>query len=95
MSMAPKLPEYGTDAAGADTYADVIDGTARECHAMSVYCATHPAVISFDDGTTDHLYIAAGIQHTFHGLVIPKGSVIQAKNGSAGNNYATLALAVW
>ena len=95
MSMKPMYPEYGTDAAGADTYADVINGIAREIHSVSVYCATHPAIISFDDGTTDHLYIAAGVQHTFHGMVIPKGAVVQAKNGSAGNNYATLSLAVW
>jgi len=95
MSLAPRLPEYGTDAAGEDTYADVINGIARECCSFSAYCATHPAIISFDDGTTDHLYINAGVQFVFHGLAIPKGAVIQAKNGSAGNNYATLSVAVW
>ena len=95
MSMAPRVPEMGTDAAGADTYADVINGIARECNSISVYCATHPAIISMDDGTTDNLFVAAGVQFVFHGLVIPKGAVIQAKNGTAGSNYATLSVAVW
>jgi len=95
MSLAPKLPEMGTDAAGENTYANVINGIARECHNLSVYCATNPAIVSLDGGTTDHLYVNAGEQFVFHGLVIPKGAVIQAKNGTAGSNYATLSLAVW
>lgn len=95
MGMAPKLPEYGTDAAGENTYATVINGIARECNSLSVYCATHPAIISLDGGTTEHLYVNAGEQFVFHGLVIPKGAVIKAKNATSGSNYATLSVAVW
>ena len=95
MALAPRLPEMGTDAVGADTYANVINGTARQCQSLSAYCATQDAILSLDGGTTDHLYLQAGVQKVFHGLVIPEGAVIQAKNASAGNNYATLSVAVW
>lgn len=95
MSMKPCLPESGTDATGADTYATVINGITRECHNLSAYCATHPAVLSLDGGTTDHLPVAAGVQFVFHGMVIPKAAVIQAKNAGAGNNYTAMIISVW
>jgi len=95
MSMKPKYPEYGADAVGADTYADVINGIKRECSSISIYCATHPVIISLDDGTTDHIFVAAGVQQTFTGMVMPKGAVVQGKNGTAGQNYTALTIAVW
>lgn len=97
MSLAPRLPIMGTDATGADTYATVtgLNGIARQCQCISVYCATNPAIISLDGGTTDHIFVNAGEQFVFPAVVIPAGAVIQAKNGSAGNNYASLSISVW
>jgi len=96
MSMKPSLPEYGTDATGADTYATVINGITRECHNLSAVCDTQDAIISLDGGTTDHLFVDASQgQLVFQGLVIPKAAVIQGKNASAGNNYANLRITVW
>ena len=96
MSVKPLYPEYGTDAAGEDTYANVIATTSREHHNISAYCATKSAIISLDGGTTGHIFVVAGAPPVqINGISIPKGAAIQAKNAAAGNNYATLSVVVW
>ncbi len=89
------LPTQGTDATGEDTYATVVTAPGRVTHYASIYCVTQDAIVSFDGGTTDHLTIAAGVQHLFSGLEIPAGAVIQAKNKTGGANYASMFIAVW
>lgn len=94
--MKPKYPEYGTDAAGENAYADVIAATAREHTNLSVHCATQDAIVSLDGGTTDHIYVvAAAAPLCLSGICIPKGAAIQGKNAGAGANYATLSVTVW
>jgi len=96
MSLKPIYPAKGYDAAGADAYTDLIAATAREYHNLSVYCATKHAIVSLDGGTTENIFLVAGAPPTvLHGISIPKGAAIQAKNETAGQNYATLALTVW
>ena len=96
MSMKPILPQSDSDALGQDTYATIINGTTNECYNMFMSCSTKPVALSLDGGTTTHFCSCkADIAHMFTGLVIPKGSVIQAKNCTAGQNYTALTLAVW
>lgn len=90
------LPVYGTDAAGADAYATVLTAPARVTrHAMVELDAGNDAIISFDAGTTDHLLVRGGNSYVFDGLSIASEATIQAKNASAGNNYANLTITVW
>ena len=96
MSMAAKYPEYGADAAGENTYANVIAATKRQCTNLMVACATQDAIVSLDGGTTDHIYVVAGAQPlTLNGIVIPKGAAIQGKNAASGSNYANLNVTIW
>ena len=90
------LPTYGTDAAGANTYVEVIAArTDPEVYNMlRVWCATQDAILSLDGGTTDHIYVVAGIAPET--ISLPNRSAsIQAKNAAAGLNYATLFVQVW
>ena len=96
MSMKPTLPEKGIDAAGENTYADVIAATARECSNISVSVSTEDAIVSLDGGTTEHIYVAAdAAPFVLANVNIPAGSQIQGKNAGAGSNYANLIVHVW
>ena len=88
-------PVLGTDATGADTYVLVVaapPGNRRYRH-LSARCSTNSAIISLDAGTTDHLYLLAGVSMDIDGLDI-RGAV-HAKNAVAASNYASLYVAVW
>lgn len=96
MSMKPRYPEYGVDAAGENTYADVIASAARGCQSIMLECATNDAIVSLDDGTSDHIYVVAGAAPiVLNGVSIPEGAAIQGKNASAGDNYANLRIHIW
>lgn len=90
------LPIYAVDAAAEtdDSYATLIT-TTRECHNMLAQVETNDAIVSFDGGTTDHLYLTAGTVYHLSGLVIPNGAVIQGKNGVAESDYDNLRIMVW
>lgn len=89
------LPVYGVDAVGEDTYADAVVAPARVCHHVLIRVSTHPAIVSFDGGTTDHLYIGAGEVVAMDGLAIPASAHIAGKNAMPGSNYADLRVTVW
>lgn len=91
---ADGLPIYGLDAAGADTYVTLVT-TGKRCHNLWVSVATKDAILSLNGGVADHFFIPLGQSQLFTGLDIPPGSVIQGKNGVAGQNYANLSVSVW
>ena len=94
--MKPLYPEYGTDATGANTYANVIAAAARECHNIELICTTNDAIVSLDGGTSDNIYVVAGTTpKTLTGVCIPKGAVIQGKNATTDSNYANLRIHIW
>jgi len=95
MSLKPKYPEYGTDATGANTYATLVSATSLPAGSIYAYCATNPAIVSFDNGTTDHLYVPAGQSVQVNGVSIPTGATIRAKNATADSNYASLVVNIW
>lgn len=90
------LPRYGTDAAGANTYVEVIAACTdpEYWNMLSVWCATQDAIISLDAGTTDHIFVDAGTAKATYCLG-PRTSAVHAKNETADANYATLFVQVW
>lgn len=88
-------PTYDTDDTGQDAYETVLTTPSRVCGHLLVQCETNDAIISMNGGTTDHLYVTKDKTYCLDGLAIPGGQAIQAKNASAGNNYANLKMTVW
>jgi len=90
------MPTYGTDAAGADTYVEVLAAPAgnRRYTSVRLWCATKDAIVSLDGGTTDHVFLVAGVPIQLEG-VGPITGAIQAKNAVSGQNYATLYAMAW
>ena len=89
------LPGYGSDAAGADVYAKILDCPDRQCHYVHVAVGANGAVLSLNGGAADHYAIPANTERLFDGLVIPAAAEIHARNLSTGNNYADLHVSVW
>lgn len=85
----------GQDVAGADAYATVLTPSADAKHAYIKLEGSNNAIISFDGGTTDQFEIAANSVVSIDWITITSGVAIQAKNASAGNNYANLAITIW
>ena len=92
-----QAPVMDTEAAGTDAYEDVLlvtsDGEVRTN--LTAVCATFPAMISLDDGVTDHIYVPVGVQVTLKDLYIPAGMQITGKNGTPASNYTKLYISVW
>lgn len=88
------IPISGYDAAGADTYTTIVTAP-RPCRYLHVYVATQAAIVSINGGDTAAFTIALGTSHLFSGLDIPTGAIVQAKNETAGQNYATLFISIW
>ena len=90
------VPSYGFDVAGANAYATVIttpnDGQTRSN--LFVSCDTNNAIVSLNAGTTDHLPVLAGQPLLFEELLLSPNTAIQAKNMTAGANYANLVIVV-
>jgi hypothetical protein len=92
----PAAPQaYGFDATGQDTYATIVTASANRAHLIIHNAGTNPAIISVDSGTTDHFYVPGGAVFVLDNLLIASGATVQAKNGSAGNNYANLFVMIW
>ncbi len=53
------------------------------------------AVVSFDGGTTDFLYVKANREYEPPGLSIAASANVQGKNAVAGSNYTNLRIVVW
>ena len=88
-------PVHGTDATGADTYVEIIaapTGHRRYRHLVA-HCLTQPAIISIDGGTTEHLYVPAGVNVAMNDVDI-RGAV-HAKNAVGGSNYIKIHVSVW
>lgn len=93
---ALSLPdEYALKATGADTYADVITPSEDKSHILIYNAGTHGAVISLDEGTTDHIPVPGQSTLTLDYVRIEDGVKIQAKNLTAGSNFTNLYVMVW
>lgn len=96
-----KHPIYGKDATGANTYAEIIASPRaageyenKEYNNLIAFCATKDAIISIDGGTTDNIYVGAGLAPIkLTGLNITQA--IKGKNGVTDQNYANLVIIVW
>lgn len=85
----------GSDATGADTYATILTASADRQHLYVYNTGTHPAIISIDNGTSDHFFIPGQTALVFDDLLIDSGATVQAKNGMAGSNYTGLYCSIW
>ena len=95
VSIGSAVPESGTDAVGADAYATVLTPSTTFKHISISNEGANPATVSIDGGTTDtFIRIAGNSIQTFDGVSIT-ATAIQAKNASAGSNYANLTIQVW
>ncbi len=108
LSPSPKLPTHGTDAAGADSFADVVTGPKWETHHLTVQCFTYDALVAvYSEGGVSsgnlisgeffimHGQPTLGAIHTFDDVRIPPSAVIVAKNAVSGENYTRLHASVW
>ena len=85
----------GFDAAGQDTYENVVQATGREYFNLSARCETQDAVLTLD-GSTDQITVCAGDPPVvLRGVFIPQNTWIKAKNRTGGSNYANLAVNIW
>ena len=94
-AVSSDLPTYGTDAAGQDGHAKVLDCPDRVTQHLMAFAEANGAVLSLDGGTTDHVYVPADGGVALDGLAIPAGAEIHAKNAETGNDYANLRVMVW
>lgn len=88
------LPTTGFDTAGADAYTTILTAP-RRCSHLFYMIATKDGILSLNGGVIPHFYLLAGTSDHLPGLDIPAGSVIQAKNFAAGQNYANLYISIW
>ncbi|MFW6159435.1 MAG: hypothetical protein ACOC8E_08770 [Planctomycetota bacterium] len=89
------LPVYGTDAAGQDAHAKVLDCPARVTHHLIAFVETSGALLSLDGGASDHVFVPADGGVALDGLAIPAGAEVHAKNAVGGSNFANLRVMVW
>ena len=87
--------EYAVKATGVDTYATVITPSQDKAHLLVYNSGSNPVILSLDAGTTDHFYIPGQASLVFDNIRITEDVEIQAKNGSAGNNFTNLYLSIW
>jgi len=94
-ALASGLPAFGTDAAGQDAHAKVLDCPSRVTHHLIAFAEINAAILSLNGGTTDHVYVPAGGGVALDGLAIPASAEVHAKNAVGGSDYANLRLMVW
>lgn len=87
-------PVLGSDATGANAYADVLV-TPRPIRYLHVAVAANGAIISIDGGVSDAFAIPANTERLFPAQNIAGGVTIQGKNLTAGSNYTNLYVSVW
>jgi hypothetical protein len=93
---ASGLPLHGYDAStAADTWQTIM-AVNRECHYAYLIVQTNDAIVSFDGGASEHMYLTKTIPvGPLEGLKIPAGATIVARNATAGQNYTLLHVFVW
>ena len=91
----PGTPQTGVDATGADAYATIVTAATAKTHIMVTNLGEFGAIISLNGGTTDHLRIPGASGVTLDSVAIASGAAIQAKNMTAGSNYANLTITIW
>ena len=87
-------PILGTDATGANAYAEVLI-TPRRIRYLHAAVASNGAILSVDGGKTDAFAIPANTERLFVAQDIAEGVSIQGRNLSAGSNYTALYVSVW
>jgi len=83
------------DATGANTYATVKTPTANATNIVVTNTGTHPAIVSLDGGTTDHIAILGASSVRLNNVRITSAVAIQAKNLIGGSNYTGLYVNIW
>lgn len=91
----PGTPQVSVDATGADAYATIVTAAAAKSHIMVTNLGEFGAIISLNGGTTEHLRIPGASGVTLDSVAISNGAAIQAKNMTAGSNYANLTITIW
>lgn len=86
---------HGTKATVGDTYAVVLAAAAgnREYYNASVSVATHPVLVSFDGGTTDHLFVPTTAPVQVYDIDIP--GAIHVKNATGASAGTAFHISVW
>ena len=83
------------DEVGADSYTTIITPATACTHLLISLKGTNDAIISLDDGVTEHMVIVGGEAVALDGITISAGVAIKAKNKTAGSNYTNLNISVW
>jgi hypothetical protein len=95
-SVGPSTPQaYAISATGQDTYTTIITASGLKTNMFVSIGGANPAIISIDGGNTDHFYIPANSAHVFSNILITNGTVIKAKNATAGQSYTNLSITLW
>lgn len=93
------LPQYGAEVTGADTYATAMV-LARDCRHICATTNIKSAIVSLDGGAHDAfavgaVAVAGGTSIILNGIYLPKGTIIQTKNETSGQNYGSVYLIAW
>jgi len=83
------------DEIGADTYTTIITPATACTHILIGLKGTNDAIISLDNGVTEHMVVFGGEAVALDGITISAGVAIRAKNKTAGSNYTNLNISVW
>ena len=86
---------HGFDVAGADVYATILTTVAAATHIAISVEGANPAEVSFNGGTTNHIRLPANSAIVLDDVLIAATTAIQARNYTAGSNYANLDIVVW
>lgn len=92
---ASPMQALAQDATGQDAYATVKTPTANASHIIIVLTGSNPAILSLDDGVTDHIFVAGPSVLALDQVAISSGVAIKAKNGTGGSNYTGLNISIW
>jgi len=92
---ADDMQSLGVDTVGADTYATVKTPTANANHIKVTNAGMNGAIISLDNGATDHFVLLGGEVNCLDQVSIRSGVPIQAKNLVPGSNYTDLYISIW
>lgn len=77
-----------------DNYATILTLTAAANHLRVSLQGSNDAILSLDGGTTEHMVIVAGAIEVLP-VYLANGTVIKAKNKTAGSNFSKLNINVW
>ena len=94
-SAATEMQSLGSDATGQDAYATIKTPTADASHILISLKGNNDAVVSLDNGVTDHIFVPGGAIIALDNVSITSGVAIQAKNATGGSNYTSLSISIW